>query len=146
MRMMEVIANELGVKLGEPFVVENGDKLVTGMFEFTEDELVRADSKAPAPGVLGKLVAKKYKVTKQPIAVSKEEKTEQWTPEPNGKYWFIWFPHMIVDKANFSTVADWTRYKMGNCYKTREEARSHKAEWVKEFSHFCGSVTEGLNG
>lgn len=145
MRMMEAIANELGVKLGNPFVVENRDKLVTGMFEFTEDDLVRTDSKAPAPGVLGKLVAGKYRVVEHPVVVAPPESdSATWEPEPGEKYWFILLPAIVVDKATYSSPVDWMRYKMGNCYRTREEARKHKEEWGEDFTRFLDKTEGGF--
>lgn len=119
---MSQVAKMLGVELGEEFECSNGYKYVLkedGIIESKYRDRLSTDTFSPALVALlnGELVIKR----------------KPWKPKNNDTYWF-------VDNDGNVWKSDWTvcgypfdhmnRYKLGNCYRTEEEAEANRDKWA----------------
>ena len=61
----------------------------------------------------------------------KQKTQEPWKPRGNEKYWYV-TPEGYC--CNAICLGDWvsvTLYKIGNCYRTKEEAEANRDKWVE---------------
>ena len=60
-----------------------------------------------------------------------------WKPKIGDNYWYVWFNAGDVEEGDVYRDAweehseDFTRYILGNCFKTREETKEHKDDILK---------------
>lgn len=59
-----------------------------------------------------------------------EEKKKYWTPKEKEKYFYIEDCMGVSDDRNVQAPIDYCRFNIGNCFKTKEEAK-HMAEKLK---------------
>ena len=119
MNHMAEIAKMLGVELDEEFECSNGHKYILredGIFESKYIDGFSTNKFAPALVALlnGEIVIKH----------------KPWKPSEGDRYWHIsstgsaayyrWIDHPI----------DILFYKIGNCYRTQEEAEANRDKWV----------------
>ena len=125
---MAEVAKMLGVELGEVFeILEYPSKkfMITGYGiekleggEWSRDVAVNSF-------IFEKLLTGKYTIKRKP-----------WTPSINDDFWFINVDGVACKYCNFNnTDADYVNYyKLGNCYRTREEAEANRDKWVKFYA------------
>ena len=56
-------------------------------------------------------------------------KRKPWRPMMYDTYW-VTDGVGTYDKCWDASIADWNAYKIGNCYKTQEEAQINKSKWL----------------
>lgn len=115
---MSQVAKMLGVELGEYFEINKHD----GIFVLCYDGLFHTQAGVMCPELLSGLLSKKYTIKRKP-----------WKPERGETYWYVekdgdiwereWHPCRYMSKHM-------NRYKLGNCYRTREEAETNRDKWV----------------
>lgn len=116
---MAEVAKMLGVELGEEFECSNGYKYILredGIFESKHIDGFSTNKFAPALVALlnGEIVIKR----------------KPWKPSKGDKYWYI-FPDGSVNYCHWTDDAlDFFIYKVGNCYRTQEEAEANRDKWV----------------
>ena len=121
---MKQIATMLDVKLGEEFMIEDTE----GIFKFEENYLFKQDGKNKenwigADHPLLALISGQKKIVKMP-----------WKPHDGDNFFYITIFGNIERKSYVKNIPyDCTLIRMGNCFKTREEAEEHKEEWLKYF-------------
>lgn len=135
--LLEQFMQENGIEYDVPFTIEikNGDKLVTENLVLrsigyggTDIDVIDADTNKRRLGaeaiIFMLLFPDNVKIVKKP-----------WMPEDGEIYWYVRFDEnhnsdVIVsywDNHSF----DFTRYIIGNCFKTKEEAEKHKDDILK---------------
>lgn len=119
---MSEVAKMLGVELGEIFEIKT-DVYKSFQFRFVENDFQCFNGKrwvtdANAPVFLKLLLTGEYTIKRKP-----------WKPKYEETYWYIdeqgesWgSPFTDSDYINY--------YKLGNCYRTREEAEANRDKWV----------------
>ena len=116
MNYMEEVAKMLGVEVGEHF--ECDDNYWLGLtFWFTDTEFVCNGVHAADSLMMflnGTLTIKR----------------KPWKPKLDERYW-----HIDVDGSHHLTAwqgvsYDMNYYRLGNCYKTSEEAKANRDKWV----------------
>lgn len=57
-------------------------------------------------------------------------KRKPWKPKIGEKYWVIVPDGDISEYAWLDSLGGHSNYKLGNCYRTREEAEANRDKWV----------------
>lgn len=121
---MNEVASLLGVELEEEVRIVNKDcvELCNMPCRITVNGLI--DKKGePRFHALSKLLEGEYKIVKMP-----------WKPHDSDKFFYITMSDDIVEKEYVKIIPyDCTLIRMGNYFKTKEEAESHKEKWLKYF-------------
>ena len=116
---MAEVAKMLGVELGEEFECSNGYKYILredGIFESKHIDGFSTNKFAPALVALlnGEIVIKH----------------KPWKPSGGDKYWYISSNGSACYYHWTSDVLDFLFYKVGNCYRTQEEAEANRDKWI----------------
>jgi hypothetical protein len=127
---MEQVAKMLGVELNEEFeiVIPNHSdfevyaKFCDGDFKITKTNFLNKYDLAN--DVLRNLLNKKYTIKRKP-----------WKPQYNERYYSIGTGGVLEGGTWLNDFLDIALYRLGNCYKTPEEAALNVDKWVK----FCKS-------
>ena len=120
---MAEVAKMLGVELGERFDVLNSCDHNCGTFYLTEKGVMNDKSGYyEGPGMLLNLIYGYCTIKRKPWKPKRGE--TYWYVEKDGDIWEMeWHPcRYMSDHVN--------RYKLGNCYRTREEAEADRDKWV----------------
>jgi hypothetical protein len=119
---MSQVAKMLGVELGEKFEINENDNWICS---FTEKQFEVSNKNKTyvnanlGEHVLGCMLGGTYTVKRKP-----------WKPELGDGYYFI-SDDGLVDFDTWSNYYyDIILYKLGNCYKTKEEAEKDKDKWI----------------
>ena len=59
-----------------------------------------------------------------------KRKSKHWKPKFHEKYYSIGVDGDVEDGTWMNDFLDYTLYKVGNCYRTAEEARENRLKWV----------------
>lgn len=124
MNHMAEVAKMLGVELGEEFECSNGYKYILredGIFESKYvDSCFGADTFSPALVALlnGEMVIKE----------------KPWKPRYDERYWNVRIDGTVDYYVWEGCEYDICNYKLGNCYRTCEEAEADRNKWVKFYS------------
>lgn len=115
---MEQVAEILGVKLDEDFTCkENGY-----VYQLTEYGIICPDhcpDYTKYHGILNAFLNGIYTIKRKPWKPTYE--TMYWIVKPDGELGFLrWYD----DYEGYSL------YKLGNCYRTAEEAKADRDKWV----------------
>ena len=122
---MPEVAKMLGVELGEEFEIKMPNSSCYANAMFTDNGLSITDHNVFnaitwQPYVLGHLLNGNYTVKRKP-----------WKPNINDTFYF-------VDEQGYTYCDHWcddsielTLYKIGNCYRTQEEAEANSAKWIE---------------
>ena len=131
MNHMAEVAKMLGVELGEEFEIEfpaPSTISTTAVFKENEFRIVKTDAYIMTPywnySVLHSLLVGNLIIKRKP-----------WKPKCGEEYWYV----TILDREIGldiwrDTLRDITLYKLGNCYRTREEAEANRDKWVKFYA------------
>lgn len=60
-----------------------------------------------------------------------EKKNKSWKPKFDEKYYSIGVDGSVEDGVWMNDFLDYSLYKLGNCYRTIEEARANRSKWGK---------------
>lgn len=119
----------LGLELDEDFKLINrsGDKIDDATYRITEDGIYSAGS--PNAALWGKEPTKlDYLLSGDVKAVPKP-----WKPSEGYKYW--WYSiawNQAIDNEFNSSIGDLLHWKVGNCFKTKEEAETKGKEIMEQ--------------
>ena len=110
---MAEVAKMLGVNIGEEFEIKGCD----GAYYLTYDGLYHNGFKCEK--TLNDLLVGVCTIKHKP-----------WKPIINDTYYFVRSDGDVSSAQWISNVWDHSIYKLGNCYRTREEAESNRDKWV----------------
>ena len=132
---MEELANMLGVELNERFGVCSTcstDYIDPYEYYLTVDGLNVVDSNGnvfPVDSISTKLFTGEVAVKRKP-----------WRPKGGEAYWSVYMDGTIrIDEwwdSDFPDINDINNYKLGNCYRTPEEAEDNKDKWIKFYTSY----------
>lgn len=115
---MPEIARMLGVELGEKFKIENSTDNNT--YYFTEKDIVIDGTKYCADvDLLRLLICGIYTIKRKP-----------WKPSDMDIYYVVMKNGAIKQYTWTDCTLDYSLYKLGNCYCTREQAEANRDKWV----------------
>ena len=120
---MAEVAKMLGVELGERFNITN----CRGDYYFTDSDFKRDGDELAFYSTLYSILNGTYTIKRKP-----------WKPKDNENYWYIdengeaWSGEAWRNRFDDCEYASdyMNYYKLGNCYRTREEAEANRDKWV----------------
>ena len=118
---MEEVAKMLGVELGERFKLVDADFQYAFDYYLSEDGIkIDKEGTVCKQDLLKDLICGEYSIKRKP-----------WRPSYNGLYWYVNIIGNICKSTYISSMYDINFYKLGNCYRTKEEAEDNKDKWIK---------------
>lgn len=123
---MAEVAKMLGVELGEAFYInESSDFICTiyndGLCVYPTRDDIRI---LPTHGdVLSCLLEGNMTI-----------KCKPWKPKKDEDYWLVNQCGNVISLAGIDNLLCITNYKIGNCYRTREEAEANRDKWIKFYA------------
>ena len=122
---MADVAKMLGVEHGEEFNLKDCSREVvcTHRFKLTMGGLCEFwDNTWVCHDMIGDLLTGEYEIVKLP-----------WKPKFGDEYYCASVPQRCIRKCFWSNITrDYAFYKLGMCYRTKEEAEEHFAKDYKE--------------
>ena len=117
MNYMEQVAKMLGVEIGECFEINKQD----GVFILCYDGLLHTQSGFMCNELLSMLLYGKHTIKRKP-----------WRPQDGECYYRVdEIGYVYRDRWDSSCLSDHMNYyKIGNCYKTSEEAKVNRDKWL----------------
>lgn len=112
--LMPEVAKLLGVEIGEKFMIK--DK--PGLFWLTQNALIN-DRENFSRGITF-LVNGEFEIIKLP-----------WKPKKDERYWTVEEDHLLKDIWD-NDMMDYSYFKLGNCFRTQEEAEANADRIRKE--------------
>lgn len=109
---MNEVAALLGVELDEEFIIED-----YGTYVLTWKGLVRKDGVVQGL-ILTFLLTGELKIRRKP-----------WKPIKDGAYYYVAEDGLTWEEDWVDNDVDLMRYKLGNCYRTKEEAKANVNKW-----------------
>lgn len=118
---MTEVANMLGVELGEEFEIDYGgsDVILSAKVTDTGFRIINSNSLEFSGLFLNLLLSGQLKIKHKP-----------WKPIINDIYYFVRSDGDVSSAQWISNVWDNSIYKLGNCYRTKEEAEANRDKWV----------------
>lgn len=128
---MAEVAKMLGVELGEEFEIEfpaPSTISTTAVFKENEFRIVKTDAYIMTPywnySVLHSLLVGILTIKRKP-----------WKPKCGEAYWYVTILDGEIDFGIWrDTLRDITLYKLGNYYRTYDEAEANRDKWVKFYA------------
>lgn len=121
---MEEVAKLLGVELDEEFeLVFPSNSSCYATVKLTID-----GAKVISTNVYDVFNFKSY-LLEHLIKGSYEIKRKPWKPKFNERYYSVGVDGSTEDGTWLNDFLDYTLYKIGNCYRTIEEARANRVKW-----------------
>lgn len=109
---MHEVAALLGVELDEEFIIED-----YGTYVLTWKGLVRKDGVVQGL-ILTFLLTGELKIRRKP-----------WKPIKDEAYYYVAEDGLMWEEGWIDDDVDLMRYKLGNCYRTKEEAEVNVNKW-----------------
>lgn len=109
---MNEVAALLGVELDEEFIIED-----YGTYVLTWKGLVRKDGVVQGL-ILTFLLTGELKIRRKP-----------WKPIKDEAYYYVTEEGLTREEDWIDVDIDLMRYKLGNCYRTKEEAEANVNKW-----------------
>ena len=109
---MNEVAALLGVELDEEFIIED-----YGAYVLTWKGLVRKDGVVQGL-ILTFLLTGELKIRRKP-----------WKPIKDEAYYYVTEEGLTGEEDWVDVDIDLMRYKLGNCYRTKEEAEANVNKW-----------------
>ena len=118
---MAEVAKMLGVELGEEFEVDYGSNVVTLSAKVTDTgfHIINSNNLEFSGLFLNLLLSGQLEIKRKP-----------WKPEYIEQYYFIDKNGDIMATVWRDWYEDIYRYKLGNCYRTKEEAAANRDKWI----------------
>ncbi len=130
MNYMSEVAKMLGVELGERFKLDLKDELDNKYYGDNEYYLCEDGMKLDKEGhvcsnadMLWFLLCRKYAIKRKP-----------WKPNKYETYLLIDEDGLVSYDEWMGTSTDLNYYKLGNCYRSQEEAEKNKQKWIDFYS------------
>ena len=130
MNYMAEVAKMLGVELGEEFEIEfpaPSTVSTTAVFKENKFRIVKTDAYIMTPYW-------NYSVLHSLLVGSLTIKRKPWKPKRGDRYYTTVLDGKIIFDIWYDTLQDISRYKIGNCYRTYEEAEANCDKWVKFYA------------
>ena len=108
------VAEMLGVRIGERFEIDT----LEGKFSLGNDGLHSMATQSMRPDVMLDLLTGKFSIQRKP-----------WKPNLDKRYYVIEETGMVSEEVWWNECIDIMFYKLGNCYRTREEAAANADKW-----------------
>lgn len=126
---MAEVAKMLGVELGERFTIIDldGEIMGTAIIDECGFKLIEYNvnyTNSWYQYALEDLLTGKYIIKRKPWK-PKDEQT-YWHVDENGYVW--------QELADYGYAGYLNYYKLGNCYRTREEAEANRDKWIKFYA------------
>lgn len=118
---MADVAKLLGVELGEEFDIERS---ISNPYKITSGGLEDGYGNI-APTIFSNIIKNPNVIKKRPFKPKKVE-----------LYWFIDSDGEARYSENVKLPIDYYRVSLGNCYRTKEEAKEHAREWFDKMRTF----------
>lgn len=121
---MAEVAAMLGVRLGERFKiinVESNKPISEYNYYFTDKDIEIDEGSMACSGedLLMHLIYGDYTIQSKPWKPKEDE--DYWYVDGRGDTWSTYWTE-YADSMNY--------YKLGNCYRTREEAEANRNKWI----------------
>lgn len=121
---MPEVAKMLGVEIGEKFTFEDLDREMMGTAVIEESgfkllEYNENYTNSWFQYTLENLLTGKYTIKRKP-----------WKPNLDDEYYYVDECGYACSDPWVNSALDFVFYKIGNCYKTKEEAEKNKDKWV----------------
>ena len=119
---MSKVAEMLGVELGEEFnlVDKDGKPSAYNPYHIEEGGFIDCTGDDDA-GFLAALLTGDFEIVRKP-----------WKPKDGDEYYYIdVFGHAIKISYVRNDNSDCMKLRMGNCFRTREEAELNKERWLE---------------
>ena len=122
---MAEVARMLGVELGEEFKVACNGCVDDDNYCFAKNGIYNISKNSyERPGMLVNLLTGITTIKRKP-----------WKPKYGEEYWHVTtFDGRIGLNVWCDVWKDINYYKLGNCYRTREEAEANRDKWVKFYA------------
>lgn len=108
------VAEMLGVRIGERFEIDT----LEGVFTLYGEGLYSMATQSMRPDVMFDLLTGKLNIKRKP-----------YKPDLNERYYVIEETGMVSEEVWWDDCIDIMFYKLGNCYRTAEEAEAHVDKW-----------------
>ena len=119
---MAEVAKMLGVELGEEFEIDYGgdSTIVNAKVTDTGFRIINLNNLEFSGLVFNLLLSGQLKIKRKP-----------WKPKYNQCYYSIGPGGVLEPGRWMNDFIDVAMYKLGNCYRTAEEAEANRDKWVK---------------
>ena len=119
---MAEVAKMLGVELDEKFKIKHMSGGISDCYYYFTNFGLCSENNfySDGPELLTNLLIGNYTILKKP-----------WKPRGNEKYWYVTPEGYCCDAICLGDWVNLTLYKIGNCYRTKEEAESNRDKWVE---------------
>ena len=122
MNYYKQIAEMLGVEFGEEFKIKFDDgSTCTSKYKLTEKGCADLEHGSISDAVLGGILREKIEIVKLP-----------WKPQKGERYW--WYSPSWKEAVYtiwYGNLCDLVTWKVGNCFKTEEEAKTRGKELME---------------
>lgn len=119
------VADLFGVQLGEHFKIKNvlSGKFIEGCsFYFDKDDIKEVRTNDSWRHIFTDLLRGEYEVVKLPFK-----------PKQGDTYYIITIDGAVTYLVCHNSLLDLAYFYMGNCFRTKEEAKAHKDVLMKKF-------------
>lgn len=116
---MPEVAKMLGVELGEEFECDDGYKYVLREDGIIESKYRGDFTTNTFPTALIALLNGEMVIKRKP-----------WKPKDDEEYWLVNQCGNVISLNWIDNFLCITNYKIGNCYRTKEEAEANRDKWV----------------
>ena len=113
------VAKMLGVELGEEFEDSNGYKYVLREDGIIESKYIDKVSTNTFSSVLVALLNGNLTIKRKP-----------WKPKKDDLYYYVDQEGFVISNRWYNSYTEVLLYKLGNCYRIREEAEANRDKWV----------------
>lgn len=119
MNYMKQVAKMLGVELNEKFIIQGFD---SDSFVITQRGLCDDGGYSECSHTLSCLLNGTHRLIKKP-----------WKPNNGERYCYVGFKTINYSDIWRNYAVDLVRYKIGNCFKTKEEITPQRMEKYKQW-------------
>ena len=123
---MADVAKMLGVELGEVFEIKYphpAPAKTTASFSENGFRIVDTDGYVLTPNRNESIL---YSLLKGNLTV----KRIPWKPKYNEIYFYVYSDGVVADLEWHNSEWDFVNYKLGNCYRTAQEAEANRDKWI----------------
>lgn len=123
---MEQVAKMLGVEMGEQFEIlwpDGRNPYNETIYCFKDNGLYDAYTNAQTSRILTCLLTGAATVKHKP-----------WKPEFNYVFWTVFQDGSCAYVHWYNSLDNLNCYKLGNCYRTKEEAEANRDKWVEFYA------------
>ena len=122
---MAEVAKMFGVELGERFKLVDADFQYAFDYYLSEDGIkIDKEGTVCNQDLLKDLICGEYSIKRKP-----------WKPKYGDAYFYVdnngFIRKGLWYKNIYPIMYDKTLYKLGNCYRTKEDAEANKDKWIK---------------